>query len=118
MTYRALEPKEWGKIEAEFSRRGLSLPYPENAFIVGAFLNEEIVGFLVCQKVMHMEPLVAYDPRVIRGLVKEAERILGLLFPGTTYYAFAKEKVAKIAELFGFVEMPYKVFSKGAKCHS
>lgn len=115
MTFRVLEPSEWKLVEAEFASREVALPDPKTSFIVGAFhegaYGDGLAGFVVCQPVMHLEPLVLYNPHALRGLVHEAERWMAQKFTGC-FYAFAEGRVAGLAEAMGLEKMSYGVFRK------
>ena len=113
MTFRVLEPGEWGMIEHEFAAHDVVMPHPNHALIVGAFQDDgKMAGFVVCQTQIHMEPLVLYNPAAARGLIRKAEETLAKMFDKPTYFAFAEGNVAGIAKALGLEEIPYKIFKK------
>lgn len=104
MTYRVLDVSEWAALEPEFSGRGVTLPSPDRSFIVGAFKESgELAGFMVCQQQIHAEPLVLYDPRAFRGLLRAVERQLRGLFPaGISYFVTTpRGRTSDMAEAMG-----------------
>ena len=117
MIYRLLAIDEWPLIEHEFTSRGYQLPDPKFAMIAGAFTDEDpkaIVGFLVCQLMLHFEPLVAQNAFCIRGLVRTLEDELAAKGASpATYYSFTtSDIVAGICEATGMAEIKTRVFMK------
>ena len=114
MTYRLLDIKEWPLIEHEFTSRGYALPDPKFAMIAAAFVDEAMVGFLVCQLQIHFEPLVAHNAFCIRGLVRTLEDELAAKgATPATYYSFTtSDAVAGICEATGMAEIKTRVYMK------
>ena len=115
MTYRLLDvDTEWPLIESEFTARGVGLPDPRFAMIMGAFDDAETLqGFLVCQMQFHFEPLVLYSPYALRGLVHGLEKELKERIGGGRYYAFAdSDKISSLMTAMGLEVSPFAVFSR------
>lgn len=120
MVYRLLDvDTEWPLLAYEFESRGTTLPNPHFAMIVGAFDDRTephtLAGFLVVQLQFHFEPLVLYEPRALRGLVREAEAALKARV-GTQdarYFSFADtEHVVEICEIMGMRPVHSRLFFK------
>lgn len=114
MTYRLLQVEEWPLLEYEFTSRGYALPDPKFAMIAAAFVDEAMVGFLVCQLQLHFEPLAASNSFCIRGLVRTLEDELAAkgAIPATYYSFTTSDAVAGICEAMGMAETKTRVFHK------
>ncbi len=113
MTYKTIPPEDWSSVEHEFTSRGVGLPDPSLAFIVGAFSDEgKLAGFMVCQPQLHAEPLCLYDPFALRGLIHALESELMTRYGTSHYYAFAADRVAGMAEAVGMKKLEVGVYQK------
>ena len=118
MIYRVLEVEEWNLVGHEFDKREIPMPDPRFAMIVAAFEDEESVtvqGFVVLQLQFHMEPLVVYNPVVVRGLISTAEQELVKRVGPTHYYCFAKGRTAELAEALGIQRVNMDIFHKAVE---
>jgi hypothetical protein len=116
LSYRLLDvEKEWPQIEQEFIERGVPLPDPRFAMIMGAFeeTTQILQGFLVCQLQFHFEPIRLYCRHALRGLVHAMEEELKTRAPGAQYFAFADtDHIAGICGAMGLEPMPMTIFQK------
>lgn len=119
MRYEILDPAQWESvIGPSFASRQLPLPDPKFAFVVVAIeekpVHDRLAGFLVCQLQIHAEPLVAYQPDCIRGMVRHMESILTERFGGWTYYCFdgGNRRIGQIAETLGMTNFPGYTYVK------
>jgi hypothetical protein len=115
MTYRILDPQsEWPFLEGEFARNNSPLPNPQLAIIIGAFNKlDAIVGFIVIQLQIHVEPIYSTDPNCVRGLVRQAELFLKEHAGASHYFAHASTpKVAELCKAFGMQPTQYPIFMK------
>jgi hypothetical protein len=107
---------EWPLIAHEFTSRGVSLPDPRFAQIMGAFNTDTntLYGFLVCQMQFHLEPIVLYNPLVLRGLVKHMEKDLEeKLGHPAQYFAFAGHPdIAGACEAMGMKKVEEPIYYK------
>jgi hypothetical protein len=106
---------EWPLVADEFTSRGMPMPNPAFAMIVGALDDKNVLhGFLVVQMQLHFEPLVLYTPAWVRGLVHAAEQNARERFgEGTPYFAFAgNEAVGGLCQAMGLEQMPFDLFTK------
>ena len=116
MTFRVLDPTEWGTIEQEFAVRGTSLPDPAHAFIVAAFEEgAKLAGFMVCQAQIHAEPLLLKNRYAFRGILRAVEAELARQFPGGVDYFCTTAPGATssgMAELMGIKKLDLELRRK------
>ncbi len=118
LSYRLLNvDKEWPLVAHEFTDRGMPMPNPKFAMIMGAFEMDVdppiLQGFLVCQLQFHFEPLVIYCKHSLRGLVHSMEEELNHRAPGASYFAFADtDLIAGICGAMGMEPCPMTIFRK------
>lgn len=110
ITFRDLPPEEWYKLAPQFKGKS-ELPAPEYASIVVAERGVEIVGFVVTQFALHVEPLwVAPAERGTKLWKPLLEHAMKAMPPGTHFYGFNAHKgTEKIAETMGFTRHPWTV---------
>lgn len=115
LTYRQLPSYEWGKLQEQFEKHGGGLPRPDLAKIVVAEDEGRIVGFVVLQLTMHLEPIWLDEGskaarHALSRLVHMAEESLP---KESVYYAFsADDHVADLCKAFALEELEYRVFMK------
>lgn len=114
MEYKELT--DWRTVEAEFKRRGVVAPSKTSARVFAAIENDEVVGFLVVQLVVHAEPIWIHED--YRGkvnwqkLVRMGEDFLGRN-TGREYYAFApNDHIEAMCEIVGMEKMLWIVYRK------
>lgn len=114
MTYRPIDASEWAALEPEFASRGVGLPDPDHAFIMGAFKDSgELAGFIACQAQIHAEPLRLYDPFAFRGLMRALDEEVRKRCGGIPYYAFTDDdKVGGMIGAVGFKRLSFGVYEK------
>lgn len=116
MTYRLLDvDKEWPLVAHEFQSRGVPMPTPLFAMIMGCFDDDGLFtgSFIVIRMQVHLQPVVVYDPHALPGLIHAAEKeIESKLGEGVEYFCFADGRNAKIAEAFGAEQLLLTVFRK------
>lgn len=105
MTYRLLTVSEWPQLQPEFDARSVPMPDPKLSSIYAAFDETgTLLAFLVCQFKLHTEPLVAYNPLAVPGLVAFAEN--NLLSRGFNniecYLGATRERTKELARRLGF----------------
>lgn len=115
MVYRLLDVEtEWPLIEKEFTSRDLPLPDPRFAMIMGAFDDHNTLqGFLVSQLQIHFEPLVLYNPAVLRGLIRGLEEVHKDMLGAIRYFAFASTgQIQALCSAMGMEEVPMPLYVK------
>lgn len=116
MTYRLLDvDKEWHLVKPEFDKRNAPMPSPLFGMIIGAFdVHDNFTGaFAVVQMQVHLEPIMAYDPHTVLGLVHKAEEeIESKLGQGVEYYTTATGRIGELAEAFGAEKLPVNIYRK------
>lgn len=113
MTYRDLTPSEIEGIAHEFTSRGHEAP-GIGMVVVGAFDEDgTLQGFQCIQFQLHVEPMVIYDPHVLRGLSRAMEdRVRKNFGSGTPIFAMAIGRTAEIAKTLGYSRRDEFVFEK------
>lgn len=116
VTYRQIDDKEFEMLEPIFTANGAQPPNPGLRTAIVAEDDTRIVGALVLQFAAHSEPLwidPEYTGRVsFKTMVARLDSLVQR-YGGTGYYAFAPDdKVAKMCELAGLVEVPWKIYRR------
>ena len=120
MRYRLLEAHEWEKLVPLATELSVPLPPKEAAAVVVAEENDIIYGALFLQLALHLEPLLISPSgrgKVdFRRLTSSMESSLKEHGQHIEYFAFIENpKVARMAEIEGMEELPYKVWRKVVK---
>ena len=93
MTYRLLPIDEWPRLVDVFNALGHPVPPPTTASVAVAESDGKIVGVLVLQVALHMEPLILTSPHAsFLKLQATLERSMADRLPPEsplTYYAFS-----------------------------
>ena len=104
MTYRLLDVQhEWPLVADEFAKRDIPMPNPVLDAIMGAFDDENVLqGFIVIATKFHFEPMVLWNPLVLRGLLVAAGNTVAANVGSCDIYAWGESEASKqICEAFG-----------------
>lgn len=114
MTTKLLPIEDWELLEPIFRAYGTMLPDPRLAQIaVSEDDDGQIVGFLVCQLIPHLEPIWVHPEYrggsvCIPDLVKTVTENLR---PGTGLYAFApSQAIGALCESVGMQPLPWRTY--------
>lgn len=113
MIIRKLTPEEWGRVAPIFSKEfNESPPHAENATIVVAEDQGEIVAFGTVQMVPHIEPFWVKDSYRGRYLIPLVLNKIKALFPDLACaFAYTRsDRMSTLMEYFGMVPLDWKVF--------
>lgn len=120
MNIRVLEGHEFPKLESLFADNGVALPNPDFSEIIVAEDQNEIVGFLVAQLVLHTEPVWIKPEHRGKGLWRDLHLMAQKSIGDQEYFAFAPDdRISHMAESVGLKKMPWSVFKREINpCHS
>ncbi len=117
IVYRILPAEEWDRLKPIFEGNGAAMPRPQVATAAVAERDGEIIGMLILQNALHVEPLWIKPPE--RGVVswrRLLEDIENLLPNGVTFYSFAaSESVGRLCEISGMTPLALIPFMKEKK---
>ena len=115
ITYRMLQPEEWGKLDPLVNGQG-PVPPPESSVAAVAETEEgEIVGVLFVQLTFHMEPLAISPEHTGKVNFMKLQGLLDDQLGEAPYFAFSESPVVgKMCKMVGMEQLPYRVwFKKG-----
>lgn len=116
VTCRELSPEEIQReVLPDYEKTGNLLPDPAISTFMGVFDGPNLLGYLCLQVKLHAQPLVIRPghqsilSRLIHGAEEHIARKIG---PTWTYVFAPPGRLGEIPPRMGWVEEPWKVFSK------
>lgn len=123
LEYRLLHEAEFVRLKDAYVQHApAGTDIPKTAVVAGAFDGERLVGFLVLQPALHMEP--AWADSAYSGQVRWPRMVAMLesgLPRGCDVYAFApSRRVARLIEYCGYRAKEWKLWTRkvGDLCRS
>jgi len=98
---------QWHLLEGAFVKMDSSMPNPSNSAILVAIEDDKILGFVVMQSIMHVEPLFVYPEGQHRKIWEKLYNYVDELLPNNFYYFITTEQPAieKLAKDRGFMHV-------------
>jgi len=113
LTYRVLEPWEWGRIAELAPEKADRLPNPKLAACAVAQDGDRIVGFLFAQRVIHIEPLWVAKDHQGDGVPDKLWASLIPRLKGMLVFGFSPNGlVGNLLNRLGFEKQPWETYSK------
>lgn len=115
MEFRRLTQPEIEGVAEEFTLRGVEVPDPRTSFVMGAWEEEKLQGFMVAQIQIHLEPLRSWNPHCAGPLIQATgDEVLKILGP-VPVFCICSGRTARLAQAAGFLPHPEFLFSKDLK---
>jgi hypothetical protein len=113
---RFLEPEEYGKIAHLFTEEQAAMPDPQFSKVLVALDGEHVVGIMVAQMALHVEPIIIEKDYRGTGVWKEMAEMLDGYLSGTgiagAYAQPVHPSTKHMTEQMGFVEMENALWLK------
>ncbi len=113
LTYRILDRDEHHMLSEAYASHGGVQP-PDVGIVAGAFDGDQLVGFLVLQPILHMEPVWVHPDYRGQVPIGHLVRLIEEQLPhGLVYFAFApNQRISDLVKSQGFQSLPWHVWRK------